>query len=474
MLWRSLRRRAPGIPGPSGPRFEPLEPRYLLGGFVGPGDVNPRELRVGHALVVDADQNVFLAIERATRRVEIAKHGPDGALLWSNLIRTGTAFNTGYSLALTADGGVVVAGAFTGSTDFDPGEGSTTLTATKGRRSLFVAEYDADGELVWAQAVTGKGNFLPAAVAVRGEQIVVAGSFNGTLDFDPGDGVFNLKSAGSYDVAVVRFDADGQWLSAGRIGGRSDDRARDVAIDSAGRVHLVGQFKKTIDADPGSGVLALTSAGSNDGLIVRFDVAGDVEWAGRIGGRGDDAIMAVAIGLDDEVWLGGQFSKTADLDATDQVWSAVSAGRRDVFLTKLDAQGDLLFAGALPARGNQYLTAIATTPDGGLLVTGPYVTGLDLDPGPGQLGLTAGKYGVFALRLARSGAPQWAGWIGGGRFESTWDIAADHLGRAWTLGNCLYRRTDFDPGPDTFHLNGDGVFLHVLESSGDFRDVFLV
>ena len=478
MAWRSLRRCAPGTPGITGspgPLFEPLEARYLFGGFVGPGDVNPNEIRVGHALVVDADQNVFLAIERASRKVEIAKHGPDGTLLWSNVIRTGTAFNSGYSLALSANGGVVVAGAFKGSTDFDPGEGSVTLTATKGRRSLFVAEYDADGQLLWARAVTGKGNFLPAAVTVSGEQIVVAGSFKGTLDFDPGDGVFNLKSAGSYDLAVVRFDAAGQWLAAGQIGGRSDDRAQDVAVDSAGRTYMVGQFKKTIDADPGAGVFALTSAGSNDGLIVRFDAAGDLDWARRIGGRGNDAIMAAAVGLDDEIWLGGQFSKTADLDPTDQLWSAVSAGSRDVFLTKLDAAGDLIFAGTLPARGNQYLTAIAATPEGGLLVTGQYVKGLDLDPGPGQLALTAGKYGVFTLSLARSGSPLWARWVGGGRFESTWDIAADQFGRAWTLGNCLFRRTtDFDPGPNTFRLNDDGVFLSILEANGDFRDVFLV
>jgi hypothetical protein len=480
MVWWPWRCRGPGTAGspgsvrPPASLLEPLECRCLLSGFVGPGDVNPNEIRVGQELVVDADQNVFLTIERASRKVEIAKHGRDGGLLWSNTIRTGTAFQGGYPLAPSGDGGVVVAGGFSGLADFDPGDGSVTLGAAKGRRSLFVAEYDADGRLVWAQAVTGKGRFLPAAIAVYGGQVVVAGSFKGTFDFDPTDGAFNLTSSGGYDMALVRFDADGRWLSAEQISGRGDDRARSVAIDAAGTTYLAGQFKKTIDADPGPGVFTLTSSGSSDGMIARLNDAGDLLWAGQIGGRGDDAIIQAAITADGEVWVGGQFSKTADLDPTEQVRPAVSAGRRDAFLAKLDADGGLLFAGTLPARSNQYFTAMATTSDGGLLVTGQYVSGLDLDPGPGQLTLNASEHGVFTLRLARSGSPQWARWFGGGRFEYSWDIATDHLGRVWTLGNCLNTRTDFDPGPDTFYLTGHGVFLSLLEGNGDFVDAFLV
>jgi hypothetical protein len=470
-VWRRLRRCASE---PGGPKCEPLEKRCLLSGLAGFGDVNPNDIRVGQAIVVDVDQSSFTTIERAAKKFEIAKRDADGQLLWANLIKTNTAPGTTIPLALAGDGGVIVAATFKGTIDVDPTDGVTQLTAAKGRKAMLVAKYDADGELVWATSMTGKGTIMPAAIAVDDQQIIVTGSFSGTINFDPGASDASVKSAGSYDIAIMRFDGDGQWLGAQQIGGKSDDRAYDVAIDASGRAYVVGRFGRTIDADPGAGVLSLTTTGSYDGLVMRFDAWGTLEWAGRIGGKSDDAIKQIVVGQDGQLFLAGHFSKTADLDPTSNLWLVKSAGGRDPFITSITDTADFVWAGALGAKASQYAPQIAPTADGGLLLTSRYVTNMDLDPGPDVLNIPAGKYGICVLRLDALGSPQWGRWIGGGRFEDVWDIATDPLGNTWTLGNTLFKKTDFDPGPDVLRLNDDGVFLHRLDPDGNFIDVLLI
>lgn len=454
------------------PLFEALEPRCLLSGGVGPGDVDPDEIRIGVALVVEANQDSVLTIQRASHKLEITKRDDDGALLWSRIVRTGTGISGAAPLALTEDGGVIIAGIFTGTTDFDPGGGVFTLSSVGKRRAMFVLKLDADGQFVWSQAISGKGHIRPAAVAVHEQQILVAASFSGTLDFDPGAGMQYRTSAGKEDMAVLRLDAQGQWLSAVRIGGRGKDMARDLAVDSNGQIYLVGSFCKSLDADPGAGVFPLVSRGSNDGVVVRFDSAGEFAWAGRIGGRGDDSIGHVVVGPLDDVWFAGSFRKSSDIDPTDDIQQVISAGGRDIFLGKLDRDGALVWAGTLGGRKDDTLSALTAAADGGLLLTGGYRAGFDLDPGAERITFGAAKDGIFVLRLTDRGLPLWAGRIGGGRFETVWDIASDLGGRAWLLGNDLFRGTDFDPGPEKVLLNRPGVFLCKLDDEGQFNSVY--
>ena len=49
------------------------------------------------------------------------------------------------------------------------------------------------------------------------------GYFQGTADFDPGDGTYNVTSAGSNDIFLSELDAAGNFILAGQAGGSDDD-----------------------------------------------------------------------------------------------------------------------------------------------------------------------------------------------------------------------------------------------------------
>jgi len=249
----------------------------------------------------------------------------------------------GNALATDAAGNIIVVGTFTATADFDPGPLAYTLTSAGTPGSdVYVAKYSAGGALAWARRLGNTNTEAVNDVAVGANgNIVVTGSFSGTVDFDPGPGAYNLTGTGG-DAFVWLLDTDGNFIWARNLGGSSADVGNGVAFGPDGSVYVTGTFQGTADFDPGTGTLNLTSAGSTDAFLVRLGPAGDLVWAGRMGGTQADEGKAVAPAADGTVYLAGDFRGTADFDPGAGVANLTSAGSTDVFVVKLDAAGNLL------------------------------------------------------------------------------------------------------------------------------------
>ena len=133
-----------------------------------------------------------------------------------------------------------------------------SLTAA-GWFDAFLVRMDAAGEFRWARGFGGSSHTtgaLGVALAPAGD-IVVAGHFTGTVDFDPGPAVFSLQSAGGTDLVLWRLDGNGNLRIARRAGGPGDDRGQAVAADAAGWLYVTGFFSQTVAVDTGSHVIDL-------------------------------------------------------------------------------------------------------------------------------------------------------------------------------------------------------------------------
>jgi len=121
----------------------------------------------------------------------------------------------------------------------------------------------------------------------------VTGDFQGTVDFDPGPGVFNLTSAVGSNAFVAKYSSSGTLVWARQVGGAGGVRGHGVAVDGSGNVYAQGVFggRRVF------GGFTLTSAGGADVYVSKLDGAGNFLWARRLGGTDNEGDSDAYVGF---------------------------------------------------------------------------------------------------------------------------------------------------------------------------------
>lgn len=315
--------------------------------------------------------------------------------------------------AVTVDssGNVIAAGAFNGTTDFDPGAGVANESAS-GFTDAFVVKLDAGGDFVWVDAFGGSGaNAVFDVTHDLSDNLYITGSFGGTIDFDPGGGVLNLISFGNSDVFVARLDATGDPVWVNTFGGSGDDIGRALALDGAGNVIITGTFENTVDFRPGIGTSLETSEGGSDIFVTKVTVNGGFLWSQGLGGGANEDAYDVAVDSGDNILVSGLFNSTGNLDLDgDTLTDITVAFPGSGVAVRLDPTGGLVWAGATGDNGNTYGYGIATDSVGGVYITGSFDGTTDVDLGAGTFSLTsAGGEDVFVVKLLDNAPPTTTG-----------------------------------------------------------------
>jgi len=248
----------------------------------------------------------------------VAVFDPSGNHVWSRTFGAGLA-DEGRGVAADPFGNVFVTGAFQDTVSFGGGS-----FASAGLNDVFVVKYDSTGAHRWS-ARYGDTNFQSGdRVAANADgDVVVAGSFFGTVDF--GGGPFT--SAGLWDTFVAAYDSAGAALWSRAFGGSFDDHPYAVAIHPSGDVFVTGAFGGTVDFGGGD----LTSAGGSDGFLVHYDPANNHVWSARFGDTDSDAGCGVAVSGTDHVVFTGSFRDTVDVGGGPLAGEGVD----DIFLAQL-------------------------------------------------------------------------------------------------------------------------------------------
>ncbi len=269
-----------------------------------------------------------------------ARYDAAGKLVWVKDI-AGTGESAAQSIFIDAAGAIYIAGNFFGTSDFDPGTGTFSLTGVDAKDPFF-AKYTSSGDLTWAASLSGAGDqAAQSIIADNSGNAYITGYFTGKVDFDPGPKKFNLTSSpGSFNSYILKLDKKGKFLWANNIGGPQDDIGFSLAIDANQVVYATGYFSGTADF---SSVLAsetiraatLTSAGSTDIYVAGYTQAGQLLFAKNAGGATDDWANSIAADDSGFVYLTGYYTGTASFTNTPN--TIKSAGNADVYIWKLKA-----------------------------------------------------------------------------------------------------------------------------------------
>lgn len=406
--------------------------------------------------IVDFDPggSVYYMINNAAQSnmtdIFISKLDSSGNFLWAKQIG-GNAEDHANAVCVDAAGNVYITGYYNDIVDFDPGTGVFNLTAPV-NGNIFVSKLDASGNFVWAKDIGGNcgysittdiyGNVFIAGnnyTASNDYQIYIAkldmpgnllwtksignttrdegysiaadyqghtyitGLFEGTVDFNPGAGTYNLTSAGGYDVFVLKLDGSANFKWAKQFGSLTqNDVGNSIAVNSSGSVYTSGYFGDIADFDPGPGTFNLTAVGSlRDVFISRLDSAGNFVWAKRIGGVSDEEGKSIALDASDNVYLTGEFDGTADFDPGAGTANMTPVGT-DVFISKLNGSGNFVWALQLSGISTEYAKSITVDLLGNIYTSGYFYKTMDFDPGPGVSNIIAyGSPDAFVHKMSQ-------------------------------------------------------------------------
>jgi hypothetical protein len=364
-------------------------------------------------------------------------------------------------VALDSDGNVYAVGYFERTVDFDPGPDLHEVTAL-GERDIFILKLDSAANFIWVKTLSSSYNESADGVALDDQgNLHVVGSFQGTIDFDPGTGSY-VMFPGEVDAFILKLDENGDFIWARQLGQWYDYDdlvyAEDVAIDGHGAVLTVGYFSGRADFDPGPDTFNLTSAGEFDAFVTKLSAAGEFVWTRQLGSAEGDRSFGVALDSRDNVHIAGYFDATADFDPGPDTLNMNPLGWEDGFLWKLDAAGDLVWARQVGGSGKDGCTGLALDGAGNVYISGFFESTVDFDPGPETLNLTsAGVYDGFVWKLNRAGDFILVRHLSGTSYVYPYTLALDGSASVHAVG-FLDETADFDPGPGEVSLTSVGEY----------------
>lgn len=245
------------------------------------------------------------------------------------------------------------------------------------------------------------------------------------------------------------------WSWANRVGSTGSDNGRGLATDSQGNQYVVGNFRGSVTF----GSTTLTSSGLSDIYIAKFNPAGNWVWAKKAGRTGDDMGRDVAVDNSGNVYIIGHFPGTATFGTT----TLTSSGSYDVFIAKLDGNGNWLWAKKAGGSGADNGHRIAMDSSNNVYITGLFSGTASF--GSSNIG-SSGGFDAYIAKLNSAGTWQWAKKAGGTGSDYGFGLKPDVDGNVYLSG---FFEGSATFGSTTLNSYGDkDIFIAKLTSSGSW------
>lgn len=200
--------------------------------------------------------------------------------------------------------------------------------------------------------------------------------------------------------------------------------------------------------------------------------AQELSWAAQLGGEQVEYGNSIAIDDMGNTFVTGDFWGTADFDPdpTD-TYNLTPFGSGDIFVTKLDPSGDMLWTRQLGGDGWDEASSIALDEGGHVYITGYFLGFADFDPDEdSSFNLSSFTDDIFVCKLTDSGEFVWAKQIGGEGFNFATALVVDQTGDLLLTGG-FSGTVDFDPGPGTQEITAQSLssdaFVVKLNDEGE-------
>ncbi|HWY11148.1 MAG TPA: T9SS type A sorting domain-containing protein [Bacteroidia bacterium] len=291
--------------------------------------------------------------------------------------------------------------------------------------------------------------------------VYVAGKYEQHAFFSPD----SLPNQGNHDIYLAKYNSSGilSWVRTG--GGRSGDYAHAVACDGANNVYVAGEIEKDTATNwiifPGS-TITLTTLGSNDVFLTKYDLNGNLLWARSAGGYKNDKAQGVTFDNAGNIYICGFFTDTASFGST----TVYGQGNTDIFVAKYDMNGNFQWVKNAGSADRDEAKSIKCDAVGNVYVCGFYSNGTVF--GTQTLTCTSGYYETFLAKYSPSGSLTWVKTGGGAYDDVSWSVTVDNAGLIYVSGE-FNASAIFGTAPQLITNGNADVFVACYDALGNVQ-----
>ncbi|MBL4753048.1 MAG: SBBP repeat-containing protein [Flavobacteriales bacterium] len=297
----------------------------------------------------------------------IAKYDSSGNILWAKSAG-GSSFDMGYSIATDVSGNFFVIGSFQSPTlTFDS---ITLVNSNAGSSDIFIVKYNTNGNVIWAQSIMGSAWDHGRSISTDSNgNIFVTGSFGSpTLTV----GSTSLVNTGVLDLFIVKYDSGGNVLWVKSEGGSAADGGSSVSADTSGNIYMTGGFSSPTITFGSTTLTNTDTSFTSDVFLVKYNTDGNVLWAKSAGGSYGDAGASVSVDLSGNALVTGYFGSSSINFDTIAIANSNTDNSNDIFITKYDSSGNVLWAKSAVGSADEQSFGISTDSSGNVFVTGNF------------------------------------------------------------------------------------------------------
>lgn len=411
---------------------------------------------------VDFDPGIGVASlsSNGSSDIFIAKYDMNGNYIWAKNIGGWQEDEAGV-IKVDPSGNFYISCYIIDSADFDPGPGITEIVTTSSSTSV-IAKYSSDGSFLWVNIFpVGLGANGPLSVDPANNLYVVC-SYQGTRDFNWGNGIALLTASGIADASIVKYDSNGNYIWSKDVGGVGNiTQPYWIEVDGIGNIYLTGEFFDSTDFDPGTSVAQLVSKNhSYDVFIAKYNSAGNYEWAKAIGGNSTDLGNCVYVDSTGNVFVTGSFQDSVDFDpepSTDFLFAPFHFpgwGDGDVFISKYDSSGNYYWSNELGSDTFIFSSNLCENSSGQIYLLGQFIDTVDFDPGNNTLNLASSSWSTYLIKYNTDGSYNWVGKTTNGNAYA-WSLVIDNTNQIYISGS-FENTVDFDMDTSTISVSSYG------------------
>lgn len=382
----------------------------------------------------------------------IAKFDASGTRLWATYYG-GTVREFGFNIAIDSNGNSYLCGQSLGSSGTTIATIGSHQPTFAGTADAWVVKFNSNGIRQWGTFYgdTGLEAGYGVAADASGNVYLVGKTDAPTTNVISTSGVHQQNFGGVEDGFIVKFNSAGvrQWGTY--YGGTGTDVARNVHVDAAGNIYVVGWTDNSVPNVIGTAGAHqnVYGGGGYDAYIVKFNPAGVRQWGTHFGGNGEDLAYDCETDLLGNVYMSGKTASTNSISTVGSHQIVYGGGNLDAFLVSFNSTtGVRNWATYYGGTGDEESWGCSVHKSGHIMMTGhtQSTTGTVIaTPGSHKPTYGGGTWDAFMAQFdpSTNGTRTWGSYFGGSDDDVGYGCSSDNAYHFYMTGS-----TFSNPGND--------------------------